>query len=46
MFQLFHISKLEIKNSNEKMLTLGRYSVTIIMGELCVTAPKNWTTFG
>jgi len=26
--------------------TLGRYSVTIIIGLLWVTAPRNWTTFG
>lgn len=26
--------------------TLGRYSITIIIGLLCVTAPRNCTTFG
>lgn len=32
--------------SREEKQTLGRYSVTIIIGLLWVTAPKNWTTFG
>lgn len=26
--------------------TFGRYSITIIIGLLWVTAPRNWTTFG
>ena len=36
------IRTLQIKN----VRTLGKYSVTIIIGVLCVTAPRNWTTFG
>ena len=32
--------------SAEHDQTLGKYSVTIIIGLLWVTAPKNWTTFG
>lgn len=28
------------------MDTFGKYSVTIIIGLLCVTAPRNWTTLG
>lgn len=43
--ELVHLEEMDVIRIWIKQ-TLGKYSVKIIIGLLCVTAPRNCTTFG